>query len=572
MLTIVLLFAVLSLGAVSSAKEYIVKIKEKIPEGAVFNIKKKLSDNIYLVESNESILITLGTNNNLIVEKNWKLYKLGNVPNDPCISEKWELTTIGAYDAWLISTGSPDVYVAVLDTGVDYNHPDLKDNLWKNPDEICYDGKDNDNNGYVDDCYGVNVLCYPEGSYDPQATGCNAPDALDDDGHGTHIAGIIGAVGNNGFLIAGINWKVKIIPCKFLDSMGNGDIAGEIACLEYIKKLKQDKGLNIVAVNASYGNRYPLHQIQKDEIASLSNEGILYVTAAGNEGSNIESSNFYPCNYDLENQICVGASDKQDRLASFSNYGATKVKILAPGEKILSLRLGNTSGECSSLVAFDGTSMATPFVTGAVALLRSANGNLSLAEIKRRILLSGDNSSNFFGKSYSCNRLNLGSLLSTETDTIPKICFSSPHLDFGSVNIGSSSKESLILRNTGFADLNIVNLSIDNSAFSIENETCKGKSLSSFQECRIDIKFSPNSESLTQGKLKVVYNSNYMKEITLTGRGISSPKAAENSNGSLNSGAGGCNAGNSNYLLIVLLFLIKLKIKQFLSKSPTIGI
>lgn len=221
------------LVAVSFGEEYL--LKGELPESLKTFLKKKISEKVYLLDLPDGPLFKQSFNGNFILEKNVKLRAL-KLPNDTCFSYRWDLEAIDAPEAWDRSVGSQEVYVAVFDTGVDYNHPDLKDNLWKNPDEVCDNGVDDDGNGYVDDCYGVNVLCYPRGYYDPNAPGCNAPDAYDDDGHGTLIAGIIGAVGNNGFLIPGVAWRVKIIPCKFLDASGFGELEGELACFEYIKK------------------------------------------------------------------------------------------------------------------------------------------------------------------------------------------------------------------------------------------------------------------------------------------------------------------------------------------------
>ncbi len=552
------LLLLLLITGFGKAEEFIVRLQNPDDINSLnVKIKKKLSDHVYLVDMDRNIAGILVRMDGVTVEENHRLHKLANVPNDPCINDKWEFDIIKAYDAWQTSTGSQDVYVAVLDTGVNYNHPDLRDNVWKNPDEVCYDGVDNDNNGYVDDCYGVNVLCYPNGTYDPQAPGCNAPDALDDDGHGTHIAGIIGAVGNNGLLISGVNWRVKIVPCKFLDASGNGDIAGEIACLEYIKQLKRSKNLNIVAVNASYGNYYPSHQIQRDTISSLENLDILYVTAAGNDGVNIETRNFFPCGYDLGNEICVGASDRQDSLAWFSNYGLTKVKVLAPGEKILSLRFNSTSADCSALASYDGTSMATPFVTGAVALLKSADSSLTASEVKRRILLSASNKGELYGKVYSCGRLDLSSLLSSQPDATPKICLSASTLDFGTVSVGSSSRRTLTVRNAGFANIKVDSIVTDNQSFYVESETCTGTVLGPLQECRVNVSFSPSTASYIRGSLSIAYDGSSVATVELTGNSVQ--ESASGGGSTLESS--GCSLGNgSGPLLSVLLALLLIKL------------
>ncbi len=556
-LAFLILFVVFTL---SWGEEYLLKVEDKnllkTLKDYGLEIKKKISESIYLIEVKYEDKLKKLSFPNIRVEKNYPLYKQEVVPNDPCLYKKWEYDITKLYSAWEVSTGSQDIYVAVLDTGVDYNHPDLKDNLWINPDENCYNNFDDDGNGYVDDCYGVNILCYPDGTYNPNAPGCNAPDALDDDGHGTHIAGIIGAVANNSLLIAGVNWNIKIIPCKFLDASGNGDIAGEIACLNYIKQLKQEKGLNIVAVNASYGNFYQSNSIQRNEILSLRDLGIVYVTAAGNSGINIDYRNFYPCNYDLENEICVGASDKQDNLASFSNYGFTKVKILAPGEEIFSLSINDHGSNCDSLLPLSGTSMATPFITGAIALIRSIKPNLDINQTIKEILLSGDNKIELSGKVFSCNRLNYSSLLTGDSSQIPKLCLSSLSLDFGTVNLGEFSERNLILRNTGFVDIIPQSVRIVDDNFYIKNDTCSGGLLKPLEECEINIVFSPNTPGYIESTLKISYNYGRNVEIKLSGKGFGEDNATYET-----ISTGGCNINSYGFIILLLLILRLLKIK-----------
>ena len=250
------------------------------------------------------------------------IVKIFQIPNDINYSQQWALTKVSAPQAWDVFTGSTDVVVAVVDTGVDYNHEDLIANIWINPFEIPNNGIDDDNNGYIDDIYGADVI---NGDGDP----------MDDSGHGTHVAGIIGAVGNNSKGIAGVNWSVKIMAVKALDAGGVGDIASIIEALNYVLDMKR-KGINIVAVNASYGCEGCPPMADKDLIASLGSEGIIFVTAAGNSGNNNDQTPTYPASYNLENIISVAAVDQNDNIASFSNYGATSVDIAAPGVNIIS--------------------------------------------------------------------------------------------------------------------------------------------------------------------------------------------------------------------------------------------
>lgn len=242
----------------------------------------------------------------------------GAIPNDPMFGSLWGLSKIQAHSAWDSTTGSQDVVVAVLDTGVDYNHPDLKNNIWTNTlDPI--NGLDDDGNGYLDDNHGVNVLA---GSGDP----------MDDQGHGSHIAGTIGASGNNGIGVTGINWSVKIIPCKFSSADSSGSTWGVIEGLEYLKQLKErtQDPVKVAAVNASFGSG-AYSQAEYDAIKAMGDT--LIVAGAGNNG---QTTRFYPASYQLPNIISVAATDSADLLAPFSNHGKYLVHTGAPGVGIMS--------------------------------------------------------------------------------------------------------------------------------------------------------------------------------------------------------------------------------------------
>lgn len=328
-----------------------------------------------------------------------------SIPNDPSFVSQWALNTIGASagaidinapEAWNLTTGSSTVVVAVIDTGVDYTHPDLAANIWRNPGEIPGDHIDNDHDGYVDDVYGWDF-----------ANNDSTP--LDDNGHGTHVSGIIGAVGNNGAGVTGVNWNVKIMPLKFMDSTGSGYESDAVAALEYATMMKTRYGVNVVAANNSWGGGGSSAALG-DAIAAAGNAGILFVAAAGNggadgRGDNNDTTPNYPSNYTASNVIAVAATDQTDRMASFSNYGATSVDLAAPGVNILSTTPNN------HYASWSGTSMATPFVTGVVALLAAYDPSATAAQIKAAILAGVDHISSLTGKCVSGGRLDaLGAL------------------------------------------------------------------------------------------------------------------------------------------------------------------
>ena len=329
-------------------------------------------------------------------EYNYKQY-LTVFPNDPRFDDLWGMHNTGqtggtadadidAPEAWDISTGSPDVIVGVIDTGVDYNHEDLAANIWSNPGEIAGNGIDDDGNGFVDDVHGINAIT---GSGDP----------MDDHDHGTHCSGTIGGVGNNNIGVAGVSWQVKIIGLKFLDSAGYGDTADAITCINYAVALK-NSGVNIRVLSNSWGGG-PFSQALEDAIWDANNVGIVFTAAAGNYTSNNDTSPYYPATYDVPNVVAVASTDHNDNISSFSNYGATTVDLGAPGTSILSTVIGN------SYAYFNGTSMATPHVSGAAALFLSVNDQLTVAEIKTLLMDYGDPVSALVGKTVTGKRLNV---------------------------------------------------------------------------------------------------------------------------------------------------------------------
>ena len=263
-----------------------------------------------------------------------RVYKLDDVdvtPNDPMYASMYNLNNtaqtggtadadIDAPEAWNTTTGSANVYIGDLDTGIDWNHPDLVANTKPNPAECTGTaGVDDDGNGYVDDCHGIDPL---NGDTNP----------MDDAGHGTHTGGT-GAVGNNSIGVAGINWTVNIIACKTHDSVGNGVESAILECLQYMETEKA-MGKNVVATNNSYGGcpeACGYSQAFYDAIASDLQKGILFAASAGNEAHNNDTVVKYPTDYYLPNVISVAATDDDDLIASFSNYGLRTVAVGAPG-------------------------------------------------------------------------------------------------------------------------------------------------------------------------------------------------------------------------------------------------
>ncbi len=318
-------------------------------------------------------------------------------PSDSTFSSLWGLNNTGqsgglldadidAPEAWEYTTGSKNVVVAVIDTGVDFNHPDIRANMWVNPGEVGGDGSDNDGNGFVDDIHGYDFVN-------------NDGSPMDDNGHGTHVAGTIGAVGNNAEGVVGVNWSVSIMALKFLNANGTGFISNAIKALNYATMMKTEYGVNVVVANNSWGGGGYNSQMY-NAIRSAQEANILFVAAAGNDGSNNDSRNAYPANYDLDNVISVAATDNRDKLASFSNYGATKVHLAAPGVGIRSTTPGGR------YASYSGTSMAAPHVAGVAALLWSIDPNLSYQEVKNAILNGVDQKSDLAGKVATGGRLN----------------------------------------------------------------------------------------------------------------------------------------------------------------------
>ena len=301
------------------------------------------------------------------------------IPNDPSFNLLWGMLNIGqtngtagidigATDAWLKTAGGDNIVIGVTDTGIAYQHPDLRDNVWINANEIPDNQLDDDNNGWVDDIYGID-------------TKNNDSDPQDDNRHGTHVFGTIAATGNNAIGVTGVAWQAKVVGCKFLGDNGKGFTSDAIRCLTYFADLKAS-GVNIVATNNSWGGSH-FSQALYDAIEHHRQHDILFVAAAGNNRRNTDLSPHYPSSYDLDNIISVAAIDHNGDLAEFSNYGSETVDVAAPGAKIYSTLLDGQYGYLS------GTSMAAPHVSGLIALFKSNQPHLSATELKDLVLTTG---------------------------------------------------------------------------------------------------------------------------------------------------------------------------------------
>ena len=301
-----------------------------------------------------------------------------------------------AEEAWAAGrTGSNTVYVGIIDEGYMYTHLDLAANAGTNPGETAGDKFDNDGNGLVDDVYG----------WDFAGNNSSVFDGADDD-HGTHVAGTIGAVGRNSIGVAGVCWNVKLLNAKFLGSMG-GTTANAIKAVDYFTDLKTRHNLNIVATNNSWGGG-GFSQSLKNAIDRADAAGILFIAAAGNSGTNNDLTANYPSNYPNANVIAVAAITNIGALASYSNYGATQVDLGAPGSGILSTVPVSSKGKAvSGYATYNGTSMATPHVTGAAALYAAYHPGATAAQIKAAILGSTVPTASLAGKCATGGRLNV---------------------------------------------------------------------------------------------------------------------------------------------------------------------
>ncbi|MEN8007504.1 MAG: S8 family serine peptidase, partial [Candidatus Krumholzibacteriota bacterium] len=337
-----------------------------------------------------------------IIEPNY-IVDAVDIPTDPRFNELWGMYNTGqtggtagadidATIAWDVFTGSHNIIVGVIDTGVDYNHPDLAANIWTNPGEIAGNGIDDDGNGFIDDTRGWDFIN-------------NDNDPMDDNGHGTHCSGTIGGIKDNGIGVVGVSPTVTIMPLKFLSAGGSGSIADAIDCLEYATMM----GVNLTSNSWGGGG---FSEAMRLAIADAGAHNDLFVAAAGNSGTDNDSSPHYPSSYAEDNVVAVASTDHNDDLSSFSCYGLTSVDIAAPGSNVLSTLPGNSYGSLS------GTSMATPHVAGSLALIYGRFPTINALDAKALLLNFADPLPDLDGVILSGARLNAFWPIA-EPDSIP---------------------------------------------------------------------------------------------------------------------------------------------------------
>ena len=327
------------------------------------------------------------------------------VPGDQGLAQGWlwglrntgqnggiEGIDIDAVRAWDTTTGSRDVIVAVIDTGIRYTHQELIGQMWSNPNEIPGNGVDDDNDGYIDNVHGVDTVNFDG-------------DPMDDNGHGTHCAGTIGAAANDGNAHVGVAWEVSLMACKFLSADGWGYTSGAIAGIDFAVA----NGARILSNSWGGGGE---SQSLYDAIVRAREAGVVFLAAAGNSGVDTDSQPHYPSSYDLENIIAVSAIDRNGQLASWSNYGKNTVDVGAPGVDIFS----SVSDSDSSYAYYSGTSMATPHVAGVVALMLANNGGLSVVEAKAQLLSTSIPLDSLEGRTVSGGLVNAAAALGGGND------------------------------------------------------------------------------------------------------------------------------------------------------------
>ncbi len=421
---------------------------------------------VFLPESvsvDDALAAYRGNPNVLYAEPDYRV-SLAAKPTDPFFGELWGLDNTGqtagtpgadidAPEVWEVSTGSGNTVVAVIDTGVDYTHPELAGNMWVNTAEQGGLPKvDDDGNGFVDDIHGYDFAN-------------NDGDPMDDHFHGTHVAGTIGAMGNNGVGVTGINWDVQIMAIKFLDATGNGTTSDAVDAINYAVA----RGVKIS--NNSWGGNEPFSQALFDAIAAARSAGHVFVAGAGNGFFGIPLNNdnipFYPASYDLDNIVAVAASDHNNNLASFSNFGATTVDLAAPGVDILSTQPGN------GYRLLSGTSMATPHVAGVIALVWDMFPDWTYRQVIGQVLSNVVPNPVLQGKTVTGGQLNAAQALPSLDPEIRvqvdglNVDDNTGSVDFGEVLVGLPRTKSFTVTNVGMQDLTLASSIMVPAGFSL---------------------------------------------------------------------------------------------------------
>ena len=451
----------------------------------------------------------------LFAEPNYQVRALA-APDDPGFPQLWGLQNTGqssgsfaegtpgadisAVSAWDVSTGSTAHAIGIVDTGIDYTHPDLQANLWSAPSDFTL-------------TIGGTTISCPAGSHGFNAIAwtCNP---MDDNRHGTHVAGTIGAQGNNSLGVVGVNWTTQIIALKFLDAGGSGYVSDAVNAIEFAIQLKNQFGTaaDLRVLSNSWGGG-GFSQALSDEIQRAADNGILFVAAAGNSSSNNDVVPQYPASFAVANMVAVAATDNNDQLAGFSSYGATSVHLGAPGVNIYSTLPGATYGYLS------GTSMATPHVSGAAMLVLSAC-DLTTADLKQTLITTVDPIPALAANTISGGRLNVNSAIRSCSGPVS---LSPLTVTFGKVQLGtSSSARQLTLTNRQDVALNLVSITATGPEFTMEHNC--GSSVSAHSSCSISVTFTPVSMGDRRGSLEVEHDAaNGPLTAVLSGAGTEDP-------------------------------------------------